>query len=59
MMTIRDNKDYMGLGFRVIVTIRDNRDYIGILIYSYYTTIAGWRVLLSYEAAELVAKPLR
>ena len=25
----------------VIVTIRDNRDYIKVLLYSYYTTIAG------------------
>ena len=32
----------------VIVTIRDNRDYIGVLLYSYYTTITGWGVLLSY-----------
>ena len=32
----------------VIVTIRDNRDDIRDLIYSYYTTITGWGVLLSY-----------
>ena len=30
----------------VIVTIRDNRDYIRVLLYSYYTTITGWGVLL-------------
>ena len=30
----------------VIVTIGDNRDYIRILLYSYYTTITGWGVLL-------------
>ena len=32
----------------VIVTIRDNRDYIRVLLYSYYTTITGWGVLLMY-----------
>ena len=32
----------------VIVTIRDNRDYIGVLLYSYYTTITGWVVLLMH-----------
>ena len=26
----------------VIVTIGDNRDYIRVLLYSHYTTIAGW-----------------
>ena len=30
----------------VIVTIRDNRDYIRVLLYSYYTTMTGWGVLL-------------
>ena len=30
----------------VIVTMRDNRDYIRDLLYSYYTTITGWGVLL-------------
>ena len=30
----------------VIVIIRDNRDYIRVLLYSYYTTITGWGVLL-------------
>ena len=33
----------------VIVTIRDNRDYIRVLLYSYYTTITGWGVLLIYS----------
>ena len=27
-------------------TIRDNRDYIRVLLYSYYTSITGWGVLL-------------
>ena len=31
----------------VIVTIRDNKDCIRVLLYSYYTTITGWGVLLS------------
>ena len=40
-----------GLGVRwthhpVIVTIMDNKDYIRVLLYSYYTTITGWGVLL-------------
>ena len=30
----------------VIVTIRDDRDYIRVLLYSCYTTITGWGVLL-------------
>ena len=30
----------------VIGSIRENKDYIGVLFYSYYTTIAGWGVLL-------------
>ena len=30
----------------VVVTIRDSRDYIRVLLYSYYTTITGWGVLL-------------
>ena len=30
----------------VIVTIMDNKDYIRVLLYSYYTTITGWGVLL-------------
>ena len=46
----------------VVVTMRDNRDYIRVLLYSYYTTITGWGVLLrnppaqaSYTARALVA----
>ena len=31
-----------------IVTIGDNRDDIRVLLYSYYTTITGWGVLLIY-----------
>ena len=31
----------------VIVTIRDNKEYIRVLLYSYYTTITGWGVLLT------------
>ena len=31
------------------MTIGENRDYIRVLLYSYYTTITGWRVLLSYK----------
>ena len=31
----------------VIVAIRDNKDDIKVLLYSYYTTITGWGVLLS------------
>ena len=30
----------------VIVTEGDNRDYIKVLLYSYYTAITGWGVLL-------------
>ena len=29
------------------MTIVDNRDYIRVLLYSYYTTITGWGVLLN------------
>ena len=29
-----------------MVTIGDIRDYIRVLLYSYYTTITGWGVLL-------------
>ena len=32
----------------VTVTIKDNRDHIRVLVYSYYTTITGWGVLLRY-----------
>ena len=33
----------------VIVTIRDNKDYMKVLLYSSYTTITGWEVLLMYK----------
>ena len=33
--------------YPVIVTIRVNKDYIRVLLYSYYTTITGWGVLLN------------
>ena len=40
--------DYLGgPPHPVIVTIGDSRDYIRVLLYSYYTTITGWRVLLN------------
>ena len=31
------------------MTIGDNRHYIGVLLYSYYTTVTGWGVLLIYR----------
>ena len=41
----------------VIVTIMDNKDHIRVLLYSYYTTITGWGVLLthtySYQGLDL------
>ena len=30
------------------MAIRDNKDYIRVPLYSYYTTITGWGVLLKY-----------
>ena len=33
----------MGLGFRVSGTRRDNGDCLRVLLYSYSTTITGWR----------------
>ena len=33
----------------VIVTIKDNKEYIRVLLDSYYTTITGWGVLLTYN----------
>ena len=38
----------------VIVTIMDNRDYIRFLLYSYYTTITGWEVLLKYYTWDIL-----
>ena len=29
-------------------SIRNSKDYIRVLLYSYYTTITGWGVLLNY-----------
>ena len=46
--------DYLrGPPHPVIVTIGDNKDYIRVeyirvLLYSYYTTITGWGVLLKF-----------
>ena len=37
----------------VIVTIRGNKDYIRVLLYSYYTTITGWGVLLRSANTDL------
>ena len=34
------------------MTVRDNRDYIRVLLYSYYTTITGWGVLLNETYAD-------
>ena len=32
----------------VIVAIMDDKDYVRVLSYSYYATITGWEVLLTY-----------
>ena len=32
--------------YPVMVTTMDNKDYIRVLLYSYYTTITGWGILL-------------
>ena len=37
----------------VIVTIRDHSNYIRVLLYSYYTTITGWGVLLRHPRVKL------
>ena len=37
----------------MIVTIRDNKEYIRVPLYSYYTTIKGWGVLLISILLEL------
>ena len=39
----------MGTPRPVIETRRDNRDYNRVLLYSYYTTITGWGVLLKFR----------
>ena len=42
------------------MTIRDNRDYIRVLLYSHYTTNAGWGVLRRYRAeGDLWAKGMQ
>ena len=43
----------------MIVTIGDNRDYIKVLSYSYFTTITGRGVLLSYIEGYMQATPNR
>ena len=40
----------------VIVTLRDNKDDIRFLLYSYYTTITWWGVLLTYSYMDPSAK---
>ena len=37
----------------MIVTTGDNRDYFRVLLYSYYTTITRWGVLLRKRASGL------
>ena len=41
----------------VIVSIRDNKDHIRVVLYSYYTTIAGWGVLLRNTVAQDSKQP--
>ena len=59
IVTIRDNRDYIRNNREYIRDnrdyikenrdyIRDNRDYISVLLYSYYTTVTGWGVLLMH-----------
>ena len=38
----------------VVVTIRDNKDYIRVLLYSYYSTITGWGVFISYMSYDYI-----
>ena len=40
-----------------IVTTRDNRGHIGILLYSYFTTITGWGVLLTTTQERTTYRP--
>ena len=40
-------------------TIGDNRDYIRVLLHSYYTTITGWGVLLTYVLLTYATKPYK
>ena len=39
-------EDFRWTPHPVIVTIRDIRDYVRVLLYSCYTAITGWGVLL-------------
>ena len=44
----------------VIVTIRDSSNYIWVLLYSYYTTLTEWGVLLTHvHQGAKVASPAR
>ena len=43
---------------RVVLTIGDIRDYIRVLLYSNYTTITGWGVLLRHFTMASAAIPL-
>ena len=36
-----------------IVTTRNSKDYIRVILYSYYTTITGWGVLLRNNAVRV------
>ena len=38
------------------MTIRDNRDYIRVLLYSYYTTITGWGVLVRFWVLGIIVQ---
>ena len=45
------------------MTIGDNRDHFRVLLYSYYTTITGWGVLLrsnspSWKETHTAARPV-
>ena len=42
-----------------MATIRDNSDYSRVFLYSYYTTITGWGVLLSLHPKPFKSQPSR
>ena len=46
----KEQQDFRWIPHPVIVTIRNSEDYIRVLLYSYYTTITGWGVLLNETA---------
>ena len=51
-MRIRDAGCFISLRWTphpLMVTIRDNEEYIRVLLYSYYTTITGWGVFLTFH----------